>query len=197
MIPVTCIDTCTCVLHVSHVLYIDRGSSQTLDYLYVWHNSFIRVTWLTHVCNITHMCDRNHSDVWHNSYDRNWLTRAMSHIWVSHVTHINDSCHTPKCFNMLERPSSYESCHTNKVIFIILLCDTTLAYASQKRPNVVPIVCMKVDQRLRIQCMRQQISISKTSTFRRHVFRLKFPDLNFVGSIKSEIGGHVLCFLTC
>ena len=61
--------------------------------IYVWD---VCVTWLIH------MCDMTHSSVWHDSLTfwarcisscpkSQWV---MSHIWMSHVTHMNESCHT-------------------------------------------------------------------------------------------------------
>jgi len=49
---------------------------------YVWHDSFICVTWL--IC----MCDMAHSHVWHDSF-----IRGMSNIYMSHVTQVNESRH--------------------------------------------------------------------------------------------------------
>jgi len=54
------------------------------------------VLWLIHVCDTTHWC------VWHDSFvcvrSNEWVTRhgigewVLSHTWMSHVTHINESC---------------------------------------------------------------------------------------------------------
>jgi len=48
---------------------------------YVWHGSFICVTWLIHMCDMTH----------------SYVTRTTQWVrlaWMSHVTHMNESCHT-------------------------------------------------------------------------------------------------------
>jgi len=68
----------------------------------VWHDSFIRVTWLIHMCDVTHsyvwhdsfirvtwpihMCDMTHSYVWHDSCIRvTWLIHTsdmtLSDVW--------------------------------------------------------------------------------------------------------------------
>jgi len=67
-------------------------------YVCMWHDVFIRVTWLIHTVDITD------SPVWHNSFVcvtwnvMKWSCHTygwvMSHIWMSHVTHMNESCHT-------------------------------------------------------------------------------------------------------
>jgi len=44
-------------------------------------NESCRAKWLIHMCNMTHLY------VWPYS-------RVMSHIWMSHVAHVNESCHT-------------------------------------------------------------------------------------------------------
>ena len=54
---------------------------------YVWHNSFTRVTWLIHVCNMTH------SHVWHGSFIcMTWLIHLcdMTHsrVWHDSFTHV-------------------------------------------------------------------------------------------------------------
>ena len=88
----------TSVIRVTWLIYVCD-----MTHLCVWHDSFfICVTWLIH------MCDMTHSYVWHDSficvtrlihtsrikcleYKYEWV---MSHIWRSHVTHMNEACHT-------------------------------------------------------------------------------------------------------
>jgi len=79
-----------------------------LNHIYMWHDSFIHVTWLIHTCDMTH------SYMWHDSFIRvTWLTHVcdmphstaatdmanpillwrihvcvMSRIWVSQRLHI-------------------------------------------------------------------------------------------------------------
>jgi len=67
-------------------------------YRYVWHDSFTCVTWLIHMCDMTHsyvwqdslicmtwlihMCDTTHSYVWHDSF-----------ICLTRLTHMYDMTH--------------------------------------------------------------------------------------------------------
>jgi len=50
------------------------------------------VTWPTHMCDMVmsriHMCDMI---PWHRCQLYQWV---MSHVWMSHVTHMCESCHT-------------------------------------------------------------------------------------------------------
>jgi len=49
------------------------------SFIYLWLDSFIRVTWLFHF-----VCHKScHTYTW-----------VMPHIWMSHVTHMNESCLT-------------------------------------------------------------------------------------------------------
>jgi len=115
-----------------------RIDAKCLTHSWVWRDAFMCDTWCSHVWDMTH------SYVWWlvnlcATARRKWLfldffltfltfflflcamTRlrvnwVMSHIWMSHVTHMNDSCHT------YERVMSHiwtshvthmnESCHT-------------------------------------------------------------------------------------
>jgi len=83
----------------------------------VWHDSFICVTWLIHMCDMTHsyvwhdsficvtwlihMCDMNHSFVWHDSFI--CLTRlihmcdmADSYVWHDSPIPVLCSTHLPR-----------------------------------------------------------------------------------------------------
>jgi len=58
----------------------------------VWNDLFIYVTWLIHTCDITQdvgMIESVHEHLHMCSY--NWV---MAQIWMSLVTHLNESCHT-------------------------------------------------------------------------------------------------------
>ena len=59
-------------------------------------DSFIFVTELMHLCDMTHThmwhrCDMTHSHIWLDSFK--CVTWVMSHLWMSHVTYVNESCH--------------------------------------------------------------------------------------------------------
>ena len=65
---------------------------------YVWHDSFICVTWFIHMCDKTHsyvtwlihMCDTTHSYVWHNSFIYvTWLIRICDMTQVARSENIN------------------------------------------------------------------------------------------------------------
>jgi len=78
----------------------------------VWHDSFICVTWLIHVCDMTHsyvwhdsficvtwlvhVCDMTRSYVWHHSFIRvTWLIHMcdMTHSYVWHDSFIRVTWH--------------------------------------------------------------------------------------------------------
>ena len=62
----------------------------------VWHDSFVRVTWLIRTCDMTHsyMCDMTHSYVWHDSFICvTWLIR-MCDTTHSYVWHDSFTCVT-------------------------------------------------------------------------------------------------------
>ena len=68
---------------------------------YVWHDSFMCVTWLINLCDMTHSC------VWHDSFTHAWKSHksnnasvqccfasrdwVMSHKCMSHVTHMHET----------------------------------------------------------------------------------------------------------
>jgi len=76
-----------------------------MTHVYVWHDSFIRVTWLiglktsstphshvwhdslTYVTWLIHTCDMTHSYVWHESFIRvTWLAKNIVHASLTCVT---------------------------------------------------------------------------------------------------------------
>jgi len=84
-----CHDSFICVTWLIHMCDMTQS--------YVWHDSFICVTWLIHIC------DRTRSYVWHDSFICvTWLVkksdiaapRYRRESDMSHVTHMNESCHT-------------------------------------------------------------------------------------------------------
>jgi len=102
-------------LHASHAWYFSYDSFICvtwrihicdMTHSYVWHVSFISATWHIHTGDMTH------SYVWHDSFTcenaaasshapkrhvsgschtHGWVT---AHIWMPHVMHMNESCHT-------------------------------------------------------------------------------------------------------
>jgi len=112
---------CTCLQ--SQRIWVSQWNRDACDMTsYIWHDSFICVTWLTPrkilhwkvICcymskamthsHVWHDCDMTHSYVWHDSFVCvTWLICGdlllyvegfMSHVWMNHVTHMNESCHT-------------------------------------------------------------------------------------------------------
>ena len=71
-------------------------------YLYLWHDSFVCVTWLVH------MCDMNHLYAWHNSFicvtwliwkwDMTWLIHmgdmTHSYVWADSFIRVTSLIHT-------------------------------------------------------------------------------------------------------
>jgi len=83
---------------------------------HVWHDSFRCVTWLIQMCDMTHLYvwrDSSIAQVEVSSHTCEWV---MSHIWMSHVTHMNESCHTSEWVMshiwMSHVTHLNESCHT-------------------------------------------------------------------------------------
>jgi len=86
-----------------------------MTHSYVWHDSFIRVTWLIHTCDMTHsyvcetihscechdsfmcvtwlipICDMTHLYVWHDS---SICERNDSFLWVPWLIHVCDMTHS-------------------------------------------------------------------------------------------------------
>jgi len=81
-----------------------------------WNDSFIRVTWIIHMCHISYLY------VWHVSWvaaggqdtapsqltchTSEWVT---SHIWMVHVNRINESCHTYE--RVMSQSCGARGCH--------------------------------------------------------------------------------------
>ena len=64
------------------------------DSLGVWHDLFTYLTWLIHMCDMTHshMYDKTQSYVWHDSFTYvTWLIHIRD---VTHSQMWHDSCHT-------------------------------------------------------------------------------------------------------
>ena len=102
------------------------------DEISVWHDSFICVTRLIHLCDMTqpsvwhdsficvtcliHLCDMTRSSLWHDSIicvTGPFRMCDMMHIWISHGTHMNELCHTHEWvvrINLCDMTQSY-LCH--------------------------------------------------------------------------------------
>ena len=131
-----------------------RGSYESsppcMTNAYVRQDLFICETWLIHVRDMTH------SYVWHESVGHSygiWIRRVnrmgescrmyesvMSHIWVSHVTHMDESCHT--WVSHVTHVS--ESCHTYAWVMLPLLHPTSdtwffgrVVYTESPNPIVI------------------------------------------------------------
>jgi len=94
-----------------------------MTHSHVWHDSFTCVTWLIHMCSMTVEVEMSHvSDTCvmsHTHFD-------PSDTWISHWTHMNQSCHTYEwVMSRISSPSpepdevrrvmsvTQESCHTD------------------------------------------------------------------------------------
>jgi len=92
----------------------------------VWHDSFICATWLIHRCKLAARGRTLQKAFYHTTLLRvpfyilsaagRFDTSASSHVWMSHVTHMNASCHTYE-WDMPHMWMSHvthmnESCHT-------------------------------------------------------------------------------------
>ena len=96
-------------------------TTQVKTHSYVWHDSFICVPWLIHMCAMTHsyVCHDSfmqvksnlggsfifrcrsvwkhvYSHVTHMNESFHTYKWVISHIWMSHGTHMNESYHTHK-----------------------------------------------------------------------------------------------------
>jgi len=138
-ISATCVMSHIWMSHVSwHDSFIRISATCVMSATcrYVWHDSFICVTWLIH------MCDMTHSYVWDDEHDSEWVPhvecnenacqmhsdschtdeRVMSHGWTSYVTLMNESCHTDERVvshrwtsqNKCQMDSEWVPCHTDE-----------------------------------------------------------------------------------
>jgi len=119
---------------------------------YLWHDSFICVTWrvMSHVTMITcvtgphmipHMCDMTHSDVWHDSFIVTWLIQwVMSHMWdhmYDHLCHGTYSYMRQDSFMRVTWLIRMWRDSFMRVTWLIHACDMTL-------PDVWHDVCRRV-----------------------------------------------------
>ena len=127
--------------------YVWRASFRICDmtHSYVWHDSFLCVTWLIHICDtsfysyvkydsftrMTCLCDMTHWYVWHDSFicvtclfSYLWHDTFISETWLihtcamshSHVWHDSDDA-TLRCVSSLTR-----------VTWLIHMCDLPRSY---------------------------------------------------------------------
>jgi len=100
------------ILTVPPRLFERRGRTHS----YLWHDSCICATWLIHMYVMTLW------ETWgaeRSFYTFQWVMLRINescHIWMSHVTHLNESCHTYEWVMshiwMSHGTHMYESCHT-------------------------------------------------------------------------------------
>ena len=78
--------------HITHV----HGPCHTYEYhlyvcdithAYLWHDSFLCVTWLIHMCDMSHMCDTTNSYVWHDSFTCMTRLICMCDMTPSYLCH--------------------------------------------------------------------------------------------------------------
>ena len=120
---------------------------------YVWHDSFVCVTWLIPMCDMTHsMCDMTHSYVWHDSFICvNWLIHICdmthSYVWHEsfHVTYSSHMVHTHVALRtrmwhaiMMLLPAGM------KLTWSIHMWHDTLVRDMQFEIDIVHFICMKV-----------------------------------------------------
>jgi len=83
----SCYSTRTdCHIHMCDMTHVVPMCDMT--YSYEWYDPFMCVPWLIH------MFDMTHSYAWYDCGMTFCFEWVMSHIWMSHVTHMNESCHT-------------------------------------------------------------------------------------------------------
>jgi len=98
---------------------------------YVWRDAFICVTWLLHVCDMTHSYVWRDSFIrvpfseWHHTHE--WV---IPHIWMSHITHTNESYYTYERVSRSHHSHSY-TWHNSSMTVTRLIddCDMTHSYA--------------------------------------------------------------------
>ena len=111
----------TCLIYLPHKSFIcDMTHSRMTRPSYTWHDvytSFICKKWIVHVCDMTRLM--SHVWIYHVSHmneschTHQWV---MVHIWINHVTRMNQSCHTYEWVMvhiwMIHVTHNNESCHT-------------------------------------------------------------------------------------
>ena len=76
-----------------------------------WHDSFIRVTWLIHVCEMTH------SYVWHDSFICvTWLVRRARHNTATHCNELENSATHYNTVQHMHHTHTYAGYATNQEV---------------------------------------------------------------------------------
>jgi len=143
-----------CVHFPERAITNNEKSADSLEFVihqFSSHVSFICVTWLIHVCDMTlsdvwhyvficitwriHMCDMPHSDVWHASF------RRVTHSYVWHASFICVTC----LIHMCDIPHSYVW-HDSFICVtcLIHMCDMPHSYvwhASFRRVTCLTHMC--------------------------------------------------------
>ena len=106
-------DSFICVTSLIGVCKTTHSYVYSMTHSHVWRDSFIRVTWLTIMCDTTHSYVNSMHFLymtWPHTYE--WV---LSHIYLGHITHMNESRHTYKWVtsHIWVRPGANEntSCH--------------------------------------------------------------------------------------
>jgi len=99
-----------------------------MTHSYVWHDSFVCVTWLIHMCDLTH------SYVWHDSFVCvTWLDRMFDMIY-SYVWHDSFVCDMTHLYVW---PDSFV-----RATWLIRMCDMTNSTHSRHGIETWPIYCV-------------------------------------------------------
>jgi len=102
-----------------------------MTHSYVWHDPFIRVTWLIH------MCDMTHSYVWHDSFicvTRPIHTCDMTHsyVWLDPFIRVTWPIHTyymtHSYMHVCDTPSEERLLGNLRGITNLVICDMTYSY---------------------------------------------------------------------
>jgi len=94
----------TYLIQVTYFLYMLNSCDPF--FVYVWRDSFICVTWLIHMCVVTH------SYVWHNSFTCVWHDLGLWVTWLIHEwgkTHSQAPAYAwePNSFRRIKRCSGW------------------------------------------------------------------------------------------
>jgi len=88
--------------HITRVNELCQTFARVMSQVWMSHVSHVDETYHAHVdesCHThvnepchTHVDESRHTHEWVMSHTCGWV---MSHTWMSHVTHMNESCHSP------------------------------------------------------------------------------------------------------